>query len=81
MERKLVKIGRSLAVTLPSEVVKEFGLKKGQGVELSVHPTTGAVTVRPGVKLFEEGKTSKRFRKIAEEIRTNYERAFKKLAE
>jgi antitoxin component of MazEF toxin-antitoxin module len=81
MERKLVKIGRSLAVTLPSEVVKEFKLKKGQGVELSVHPATGAVTVRPGVKFFEDGKASKRFRKIAEEVRQDYDRAFKKLAE
>jgi len=81
MERKLVKIGRSLAVTLPSEVVKEFKLKKGQGVELSVHPSTGAVTVRPGVKFFEDGRVSKRFRKVSEEIRRKYDRAFKKLAE
>ena len=51
-----MKIGRSLAVTLPSEVVKEFKLKKGQGVELSVHPSTGAVTIRPGAKFFEDGR-------------------------
>ncbi len=81
VERKLVKIGRSLAVTIPSEVVKEYGLKKGLGVELTVHPATGAVTIRPGVKFFEGGKTSKRFRKVADDIRGKYDRAFKKLAE
>jgi antitoxin component of MazEF toxin-antitoxin module len=81
MDRKLVKIGRSLAVTLPSEVVKEFNLKKGQAVEISVHPATVAVTVRPGMKFFEDGKASKRFRKVSEEVRQKYDRAFKKLAE
>ncbi len=54
MERKLVQIGQSLAVTLPAEVMKEFKLKKGQTVEMSVHPTTGAVTVRPGVKYLQD---------------------------
>ena len=56
MERKLVQIGSSLAVTLPAEVVHEFKLRKGQPVDVSVHPVTGAVTVRPGMKYFEEGK-------------------------
>jgi antitoxin component of MazEF toxin-antitoxin module len=32
MERKLVAVGNSLAVTLPAEVVKDFGLRKGQSV-------------------------------------------------
>lgn len=65
MTRKLVQIGSSLAVTLPSEVVKEFKLKKGQDVEVDVHPTTGAVTIRPGVKFFEDGKVTRRFQALA----------------
>jgi antitoxin component of MazEF toxin-antitoxin module len=68
MIRKLVQIGNSLAVTLPSEVVKEFKLKKGGEVEVSVHPTTGAVTVRPGVKYFDDGKVTKRFRKAVDAL-------------
>lgn len=64
MTRKLVQIGSSLAVTLPSDVVKEFKLKKGQEVEVDVHPTTGAVTIRPGVKFFEGGKATRRFRSL-----------------
>ena len=68
MERKLIQAGTSLAVTLPVEVVKAFKLKKGHTVEVSVHPATGAVTIRPGVKYFDEGKVTKRFVKIVETL-------------
>ena len=80
MERKLVKVGSSLAVTLPAEVVHEFRLEPGQTVDVSVHPVTGAVTVRPGVKYFEDGKVTKRFQKIVEEIARRYDDAFRELA-
>ena len=68
MERKLIQAGTSLAVTLPVEVVREFKLKKGRKVEVSVHPLTGAVTIRPGVKYFEEGKVTKRFAALVERL-------------
>lgn len=61
MKRKIVQTGSSLAVTLPAEVVEEFGLKKGQDVDVTVHPTTGAVVVRPGVKFVENGAVTSRF--------------------
>ena len=80
MVRKLIQIGSSLAVTLPVEIVKEFKLRKGQSVELAVHPVTGAVTIRPGIKYFEEGKVTKRFRKMAEDVRRRYDPAFRELA-
>jgi putative addiction module antidote len=80
MTRKLVRIGNSLAVTLPAEVVKDFKLKKGQAVEVSVHPSTGAVTIRPGIKYAESGKATKRFRSVAEAIRREYDSAFRELA-
>jgi len=81
MKRKLVQIGSSLAVTLPSEVVKELKLKKGQEVEVSVHPTTGAVTVRLGVKEFENGKVSKRFEALAGGLLKRRAKLYRKLAE
>lgn len=62
MKRKLVQTGTSLAVTLPADVVHEFKLKKGQLVDVSVHPTTGAITILPGVKYVEGGKVTKAFR-------------------
>lgn len=80
MTRKLVRIGNSLAVTLPSEVVKDFKLKKGQSVDVSVHPTTGAITIRPGIRYFENGKVTKRFREMADAVLVRYEGAFRNLA-
>jgi antitoxin component of MazEF toxin-antitoxin module len=80
MERKLVRIGESLAVTLPVEVVKAFKLKKGQTVEVSVHPTTGAVTVRPGVKQFEDGRVTKRFRAAVDRLLERRRELYRRLA-
>ena len=80
MKQKIVQAGRSLAVTLPVEVVREFKLKKGMSVEVTVHPKTGAITVRPGAKRFEEGKVTKRFLRLAEEIARKYDESFRELA-
>ncbi|MFO0671098.1 MAG: AbrB/MazE/SpoVT family DNA-binding domain-containing protein [Polyangiaceae bacterium] len=80
MKRKLVQAGASLAVTLPAEVVAEFGLRKGMSVDVSVHPQTGAVTIRPGVRFLEDGKPTKRFDRLAESIADRYAEAFEELA-
>ena len=80
MKRKLVQAGSSLAVTLPVEVVREFKLKKGAEVEVSVHPQTGAVTVRPGVRLFEEGRVTRRVEKLAEELLERRAAVYRELA-
>jgi antitoxin component of MazEF toxin-antitoxin module len=80
MKRKLVQIGSSLAVTLPAEVVHAFHLKKGKSVEVSVHPATGAVTIRPGMTYFEGGKVTKRFRKLVDDSLERYDEAFRELA-
>lgn len=80
MKRKLVQAGGSLAVTLPAELIHELKLKKGMSVDVSVHPTTGAVTIRPGVRHFEDGKVTKRFQRQAEDIAETYEDSFDELA-
>ena len=80
MHRKIVQIGSSLAVTLPAEVVQEFKLKKGQSVEVSVHPTSGAVTIRPGIKYYENGKVTKRFREKAEKLLRKRAALYRELA-
>jgi antitoxin component of MazEF toxin-antitoxin module len=80
MKRKLVQAGSSLAVTLPAEVVQEFKLKKGMSVDVSVHPGTGAVTIRPGVRYFENGKVTKRFEALAEELLRKRVAAYRELA-
>lgn len=68
MKRSLVQTGSSLAVTLPMEVVQAFGLRKGQEVDVAVHPLTGAVTIRPGRLLVEQGQVTERFRALADEV-------------
>jgi antitoxin component of MazEF toxin-antitoxin module len=68
MKRKLVRTGSSLAVTLPAELVESFGLEKGQEVDLSVHPSTGAITIRLGVREFDGGRPTKRFRRLADDL-------------
>jgi antitoxin component of MazEF toxin-antitoxin module len=80
MKRKIVQTGGSLAVTLPAEVVEEFGLKKGQDVDVSVHPATGAVVIRPGVKFFEEGKVTKRFKAMSASLLERRAALYRELA-
>jgi antitoxin component of MazEF toxin-antitoxin module len=80
MRRKLVQAGGSLAVTLPAEVVREFELRKGMTVEVSVHPQTGAVTIRPGVRLFEGGRTTRRFERLTKELIEKRARLYRELA-
>jgi antitoxin component of MazEF toxin-antitoxin module len=80
MKRKLVQAGGSLAVTLPAEVVQEFKLKKGQSVDVSVHPQTGAVIIRPEATFFEDGKTTDRFEKLAADLLGRRAKVYRVLA-
>jgi len=80
MERKLVQIGSSLAVTLPADVVKEYKLKKGHSVEVNVHPVTGVVSIKPGMKYFEGGKVTRQFRRKVSETLEKYDSAFDRLS-
>ena len=80
MTRKIVQTGSSLAVTLPKEVVEQFKLKKGDSVDVSVHPQSGAIVVRTGVRHIEGGKTTPRFNARARKALAKYDRAFEELA-
>ncbi len=68
MKRSIVQTGSSLAVTLPMEVVQAFGLQKGQEVDVSIHPRTGAVTIRPGIAWFAGGRITEAFTALAAEV-------------
>jgi len=50
------------------EVVQAFGLRKGQEVDVTVDPMTGAVTIRSGVAWLDGGEVSPRFRALADEV-------------
>ena len=81
MKRKLVQAGGSLAVTLPADVVQEFGLKKGMSVDVSVHPQTGAVTVRAGVRHFEDGQVTERFDRALDDLLERRAEVYRRLAQ
>jgi antitoxin component of MazEF toxin-antitoxin module len=80
MKRKLVQAGGSLAVTLPADIVQEFKLRKGMSVDVTVHPHTGAVTIRPGGRSFEGGKLTPTFEKLAKELTARRSKAYRELA-
>lgn len=80
MKRKVVKTGSSLAVTLPRAVVDEFDLKAGDELDVSVHPQTGAIVIRPGVRYFDDGKVTRRFEKLVEEVLDRRKALYRELA-
>lgn len=80
MTRKIVQTGSSLAVTLPREVVETFKLKKGDEVEVSVHPQTGVITIRPGILYFEGGKVTKRFKQLSADLMRRRAAVYRELA-
>jgi antitoxin component of MazEF toxin-antitoxin module len=80
MTRKIVRTGTSLAVTLPRDVVRQFNLKAGDTVDVSVHPQTGAVIVRAGVPYVESGKVTPRLRRAAADLRRRRARLYAALA-
>lgn len=80
MTRKIVQTGSSLAITLPREVVEQLDLKKGDEVDVSVHPQTGAVIVRAGVRYFDGGKVTKRFKELSKDLLKRRARLYRELA-
>ena len=80
MKRKLVQAGGSLAVTLPAEVVQDFGLEKGMSVEVSVHPRSGAVTIRPGVKYAQDGEVTEAFDRAVDDLLDRRSELYRRLA-
>jgi antitoxin component of MazEF toxin-antitoxin module len=80
MKRKLVQVGGSLAVTLPAEVVQEYGLEKGMTVDVTVHPLSGAVIVRPGVKYVEGGEVTRAFERAAEDLLRRRSNLYRRLS-
>ena len=80
MKRKLIQAGSSLAVTLPAEVVHAFGLEKGQEVEVTVHPVSGAVIVRAGIVHYEGGEVTPRFRRAVTSLMRRRAAVYRTLA-
>ena len=80
MKRKIVQTGSSLAVTLPADIVAELRLKKGDEVDVTVHPQTGAIVVRAVVAYLDDGRVTPRFRQLATDLRRRRRRLYTELA-
>jgi putative addiction module antidote len=80
MKRKIVQTGSSLAVTLPKDIVDDLNLKKGDEVDVSVHPQTGVVMMRAGAQYFDGGKVTKRFKRMSAELLKRRARLYRELA-
>jgi antitoxin component of MazEF toxin-antitoxin module len=80
MPRKIVQTGSSLAVTLPKDIVDQLGLKKGDEVEVSAHPLNGTIVVRPPIRFFEGGRTTRRFRRLSADLLKRRARLYRELA-
>jgi antitoxin component of MazEF toxin-antitoxin module len=80
MTRKIVQTGSSLAVTLPHDVVEQFKLKKGDEVDVSVHPQTGAIIVRTGVQYLEDGKVTRRIKQHSTDLMKRRAKLYRELA-
>lgn len=81
MKRKLVQVGNSLAVTLPHDLVKELALQPGMEVDAAVDPRDGSFIVRAGVRFFEAGEASPRFRKMADSLVRERRELYERLAD
>jgi hypothetical protein len=49
-------------------------------VEVSVHPQNGAVTIRPGIKCFDDGKVTRRFRAEVDRLFKERQQLYRNLA-
>lgn len=65
VERKIRKVGNSLGVLLPADMLKEIGIKDGDSVFVSMED--GEIIIRSTVKKDENDIFKKRVLKIIEE--------------
>ncbi len=80
MKKKIVRVGNSLAVTLPRELVEQFDLKAGMDVEASINPRSGRLVIEAGVPYFESGKATKKFDALADKLIRRRKKLLERLA-
>lgn len=72
VERKIRKVGNSLGVLLPSDMLKEIGIKDGDTVYVSSE--NGEIIIRSTVKKDENDIFKKRVLKIIEEYMDEHDK-------
>lgn len=79
LERKVTKIGNSLGITLPTDLLKQVGLYKGDDVQVEVKD--GRIILRKKVQLQLPEGVDAEFMDILNDVIKEHDKAFKGLVD
>jgi len=76
-ERKVTKIGNSIGITLPIELLKQVGLEQGDDVQIEVKD--GQIILRKKEKVLLPQGVDAEFMNILNDVINEHDKAFKGL--
>lgn len=79
IKRKITKIGNSVGITLPADLLKSVGLSQGDGVQIEVKD--GKIIVQKNEQLNLPDGVDAEFTKILNDVIKEHDRAFKGLVD
>ncbi|MBP3041313.1 AbrB/MazE/SpoVT family DNA-binding domain-containing protein [Bacillaceae bacterium Marseille-Q3522] len=79
MERKITKIGNSLGITLPLELLKQIGLAQGDNVQVQV--IDGKIILRKKEQLHFPDGVDAEFMELLNDVIKEHDKAFKGLVD
>lgn len=79
INRKITKIGNSVGITLPADLLKSVGLSQGDGVQIEVKD--GKIIVQKNEQLNLPDGVDAEFTKILNDVIKEHDRAFKGLVD
>lgn len=81
MVQKIIQVGNSLAITIPSGFVKEAGLQAGQAIRVDQDSDTQVLTVQPVKKVSaKEDRLTPEFLDWLKKFNARYKDALTELA-
>ena len=79
IERKVTKIGNSIGITLPPELLKQVGLAQGDDVQVEVQD--GKIILRKKEQLHLPDGVDAEFMEILNDVIKEHDKAFKGLVD
>ncbi|MBY6054029.1 AbrB/MazE/SpoVT family DNA-binding domain-containing protein [Cytobacillus firmus] len=79
IERKVTKIGNSIGITLPPELLKQVGLSQGDDVLVEVQD--GKIILRKKEQLYLPDGVDAEFMEILNDVIKEHDKAFKGLVD
>jgi antitoxin MazE len=80
MERKITKIGNSLGITLPAEILQHLGVTQGDELVFALEEGKASFKKRPIVAMDGFEEIDERFLTGMQDLFANYDQALRKLA-